>query len=99
MVSEPHIRSRFAGQENRGFCTLAEGEGRRLRARAIVIGDVRVTVPGIPICSTSEALQAPRLCVRELARSPLFAYLPIPVPPLFVLLVDLHAYGGDHARE
>ncbi|KYM99621.1 hypothetical protein ALC62_09623, partial [Cyphomyrmex costatus] len=55
--------ARFAGQENRGFCTLAEGEGRRLRVRAIVIDDVRLA-SCLPAC--------------------------LPIPPLFVLLIDLH---------
>lgn len=73
--------------KNRRFCTLAGGE-RRLRARATVIGDVRVTVPGIPICYTSEAPgNHVHVCeVASLGCARLF------IPPLFVLLVQPHAY-------
>jgi len=61
--------------KNRGFYALAEGDAC---ARAIVIGNVRVTVLGIPICSTSKASGTASTYESLLAR----------LPPLFGLLVS-----------
>lgn len=75
--------ARFAG--NHGFCTLVEGEGRRLRARAIVIGRSNYGTRHTDLFYLRDALGTASTCARLLAR--LFACL-----PLFVLLVDPHAY-------
>lgn len=76
------------GRRIAGFARRPNARDDAFVLEPIVIGDVRITVPGIPICSTSEAPRAPRLRVRGC--SPVC--LPACLPPLFVLLVDLHAY-------